>query len=324
MNWIGLITNEWRLKLLALGLAVLMLGAVAFSQNPPTLKSLSIPLNYTVKEGLIVINPPTKTTVVFQGLADVLSRVNSDNTTATVDATNVEPGPAVRVNIQVQTPVNGASAQQPAPIAINVDTVADKEIPVQIGLRAAPGWSITKAVAACPDSTTPDPCKVHFHGPASWQTNLTATATLPGNVSATTINFPNQRIQLFNSSGALDFNSIQTRPAATLDATTANLHVEAVAGVTSSRVPFIDAPPSHGPPAGYRITAVTISPPTVIITGDPAAVGRTRFISLPAQDLSESRADVTFQVAVSYPNGISGSEETVTIKYTIARNPNVP
>ena len=34
----NLITDDWRLKLLAVGLALLMLGAVAFSQNPPTTK----------------------------------------------------------------------------------------------------------------------------------------------------------------------------------------------------------------------------------------------------------------------------------------------
>ena len=45
-GWITLITNEWRLKLLAFLLAVLMLGAVAFSQNPPTTRSLSVPLDY--------------------------------------------------------------------------------------------------------------------------------------------------------------------------------------------------------------------------------------------------------------------------------------
>ena len=60
MNW-GLVTDSWRLKLLAVGLAVLMLGAVAFSQNPPTTKSLTVSLNYTVPPNIILINPPTKT-----------------------------------------------------------------------------------------------------------------------------------------------------------------------------------------------------------------------------------------------------------------------
>ena len=324
MSWLSWITNEWRLKLLALVLAVLMLGAVAFSQNQPTVRSMSIPLNYTVKEGLILINPPAQTVVSFQGLADALSRVNTSTASASVDATQVEPGPSVRVNIIVRTTVGGVQPQQPPSIQINVDTLLDKEVPVQIGLHAAPGWSVTKAIATCPDSSTPDPCKVHFHGPASWQTNLTATATFPGDVNFSSRDFPNQRIQLFNSSGALDVNSIQTRPAATLDATTANLHVEADPGVTSSTVPFVDAIPSHGPPAGYRITSVTITPLTTVITGAPIAVGRTRSILLPAVDLSSSRSDVTIQVNVIYPPGITGQAETATLKYTIAKNPNVP
>jgi len=323
-NWMTLITNEWRLKLLAVALAVALLGAVAFSQYQPTVKSVSVQLSYTVGDGLILINPPTKTTVSVTGLSDVLSRVNPDNTFATVDATNVQPGPTVKVNIRALTTVQNAKAQQPAPILINVDTLVVKEVPVQIGLRTQPGWSVTKAVATCPDSSTPDPCKVHFTGPASWQTNLTATATLTPTVNATSINFPNQKIQLFNSSGALDVNSIQTRPQASVDATTANLHVEAVAGVTSSTVPFVDAPPSHAPPAGYRVTSVTITPLTVVITGASAAVGRQQYITLPSVDLSSNRSDVTIQVNVIYPAGITGPVETASIKYTIAKNPNVP
>jgi len=53
MTW-GLIKNEWRLKLLALGLAVLMLGAVAYSQTRPKITSLTVGLNYTVPPNIIL------------------------------------------------------------------------------------------------------------------------------------------------------------------------------------------------------------------------------------------------------------------------------
>jgi YbbR domain-containing protein len=87
---------------------------------------------------------------------------------------------------------------------------------------------------------------------------------------------------------------------------------------------LVDAAPSHGPPEGYRITSVSITPLTVEISGDPAAVGRIRSIVLPSVDLSSNRADVTIRVNVSYPSGITSDVETATIKYTIAKNPNVP
>ena len=323
-GWMTLITNEWKLKLLAFVLAVLMLGAVAFSQNPPTTRSITVGLNYTVEDGLILINPPLKTTVVYSGLADVIARVDSSNLVATVNATNVDPGPAVKLNVNVAATDRRVNVSQPAPIVVNIDNLQVKEVPVQVGVRAASGWSVTKAVATCPGSLTPNPCKVHFSGPASWENNLTATALVPGTVSFSTFSYPNQKILLGNSSGTLDLSAVNTRPLAVLDVSSVDLHVEATPGVTSSTVPLVDVPPLHGPPSGYRITGVTITPATVVISGDQSALALHRTIPLQAVDLSDSRSDVTFPVTINYPNGITGTQLTATIKYTIARNPNVP
>ena len=85
MNWV---TESWRLKLLAVGLSVLMLGAVAFAQNPPTFKTLTVTsIAYTVPPNwpLIVINAPTKTTVRVTGLADTLQSMTPSSLNATVD-----------------------------------------------------------------------------------------------------------------------------------------------------------------------------------------------------------------------------------------------
>ena len=323
MNWLSLITNEWRLKLLALGLAVLMLGAVGFSQNQPTVKPLSVPLSYSVKDGLVLINPPPKTTVYVQGLADALSRVTTDNTIATVDATNVDPGQAVKVTIHAATTVPGATVQQPAPIRVFVDTRAVKEVPVQVVVRAVPGWSVTKAIASCPGSSTPSPCAVHFTGPLSWETNLSASAVLTSSISVGELDSPNQPIQLANSNGALNLSAVNTIPAASVDANSVNIHVEAQTGSTSTTVPLVDSPPSNGPPAGYRITAVTISPATVVLTGDIAVLSRISSITLPAVDLSDATSATSFQLNIPYRTGVSGSASTATVKYSISRNPNV-
>jgi YbbR domain-containing protein len=322
---ITLITNEWRLKLLAFVLAVLMLGAVAFSQNPPTTRSLTVPLDYTVREGFILINPPSKTTLTFTGLADVIARLQPENFRAAVDASKVDVGPAVKVNIRASyAGGSGVTVSQPAPIVVNVDVMQVKELPVQVGVRAAAGWAVTKAVATCPGSATPSPCKVHFDGPASWETNLTATATLPGLVDFSSKDSPNQKVVLGNSSGALDINSLNnTRPAASLDVTSVNIHVEATPGVTSSTVPLVDSQPSHGPAQGYRITGVAIAPLTIVITGDQAALARVRSVRVAPVDLSGATSDVTTQVAVNYPGGTTGVVDTATITYTISRNPNV-
>jgi hypothetical protein len=322
MSW-HLITNEWRLKLLAFALAVLMLGAVALSQNPPTIKTITIPLNFAVPPNLVLINPPAKTTVTYSGLADVISRVDTSNMVATANATGELPGSAVRLNIDATTTVRGVAVQAPPPIAVTIDTYQAVELPVVVNARAANGWSLdpSKTLATCPGTPSPSPCKVHFVGPVSWENNLRAVATFPGDVVGVS-NSLNQQITLQNSSGTLDL-SVRTVPASSLDVTAVNLHAESVAGTTSASVPLIAAPPSKPPPAGYRLTGVTITPLTVTISGAAAVLQRVRNITLPPDDLSGSTSDVTFEVGINYPNGVTGSVATATVRYSISRDPNV-
>jgi len=90
---VTLITESWRLKLLAVGLSVLMLGAVAFAQNPPTFRTLTVsPIQYTIPDNLIVLNAPTRTTVTVTGLADAIQSMNASSLTASFDLTKARPG----------------------------------------------------------------------------------------------------------------------------------------------------------------------------------------------------------------------------------------
>jgi YbbR domain-containing protein len=325
MSW-NLITDEWRFKLLALGLAVLMLGAVAFSQNPPTTRTLTVGLSYpNVPSNLILINPPTKTTLTVSGLADVLTAVTPNNVSATADASHATAGSAVKLNVAAVPTDRRVIVQNPPPIVVNIDTRQIKDLPVQVIARAAPGWSIntSKTMALCPPKTSP--CTVRFDGPASWQTNLTASVTIGGQVQAGTIDSPNQPVQLQNSNGLLDLSSaggITTSPAANIDPVSVSVHVEAAPGSTSSTVPLVDSAPSHPPPPCYRVTGIAINPVTVVISGDPVALGRIQRITLPPVDLSGHASDWTVQVAIPYPAGVSGGDvANATVHYSISQNP---
>jgi YbbR domain-containing protein len=312
---VSLITDDWRLKLLAVGLAVLMLGAVAFSQNPPTSGTQTVGLSYAIAPDLVLINPPGKIIVTYTGLADAIKNVTASNLTATVDAPT-HAGPAVKLNVAATSTIHGVNVQDPAPIVVYVDTLLVKDLPVSVNARAAPGWSVTKAV--------PSPSVVHFSGPSSWETNLTASVTFPGFVSVTgSIDSPNQTVQLQNSNGLLDLTVIRTLPIASLDVSSVSIHIEAAAGSTSSTVPLVDAPYLNSPAAGYHVVGITISPGTVIITGDAAALGRIQRIVLPAIDLSGKTSNYTAQVQIPYPTNVNGNAATATIVYQIAANPAV-
>ena len=321
------ITNDWRLKLLALALAVLVLGAVAFSQNPPTTRSIRIPLSYAVPPNIVLINPPSQTTVTIAGLADAIQKADSSNVVATVDATRALPGSAVKLTVRAATLIpNVGIVQQPAQIAVTVDTYQTVTLPVQVNARAAPGWSLdpSKTLATCTTASVPEnraPCKVLFSGPVSWETNLKAVAVLQGNAIGVQ-DALNQPVTLQRANGPLDL-SVRTVPGSASDVTSVDIHTEAVQGTTSVPVVLIDSRPSNPPPPGYRVTAVTITPQSVVITGDPTVIQRVRNIALPAVDLSGSTSDATFQVAIQYPDGVTGSVANATVKYFISRNPNV-
>jgi YbbR domain-containing protein len=324
VSW-KLLTDDWRLKLLALGLAILMLGAVAFSQNPPTSKPLTVGLNYPATQNqIVVINPPSKITVTITGLADIIATVTPDNLTATVDTSHAKAGNAQKLNVTVTPTDKRVGVQQPAPIVVDVDTITTREVQVEVKATSAPGWSVSNALATCPGSSKPNPCSVHFTGPSAWMNNLHAYVTFPGQVSANNINSPNQPVQLQNSSGYLDVQSCSkiTTPACSLDEISVSVHIDAVAGSTSSTVALLDAPPSHPPANGYRVTAITITPNTATISGDPVVLAKIRNIMLPPVDLTGRTTDATFTVTIQYPDGTSGTVATASVKYSISPNPN--
>ena len=321
MSW-RIVTDDWRLKLLAVGLAVLMLGAVAFSQNPPTSGSQTVQLGYgTVPSNLILLNPPPTTTVRYSGTADEIQQAkNCSCFTATVDVSHAKAGSNVQLNVLAKSTITDLNVQNPPPIPMTIDQyVQNKDLQVQVSAHPAAGWSITKAASSCPNT----PCVVHFSGPASWLKNMSATVTYPGAVNLGSIDSPNQPVALTNSTGLVDLTTCRTDPCATLDTLTASIHVEAIPGSNSSTIVLLDSPPSHGPANGYRITAVTISPNTVTITGDPTTIGRFRSITLPAADLTGRTSDYTTQISIPYPDGVNGSVATATIKYSISPNPAV-
>jgi YbbR domain-containing protein len=323
MKWI---TEDWRLKLLALGLATLMLGAVAFAQNPPTTKTFSVGLTYGFSPGstIVVTNPPSKTTVTVTGSADLIA-LAPNTLTATADATHAKPGAAVKLNVTAASSVSGLRVQNPPPIVVNIDRFAEKDLTVSIVAHEAPGFHIdtAKTTTTCQGVT---PCVVHFTGPQSWEdpVALSAVVIYSAAVNVTDIRQPAQQIVLETNNGPFDVSRV-TQPSWELDIATADIHIVATPGVNSTTVALVDSVPSHLPPPGYHIVGVTTNPATVVITGDPVALGKVQRITLSPVDLSSYTSTVTITVQITYPPGVSSLNGVTkaSITYLIAPNPAV-
>lgn len=314
MSWI---IDDWRLKLLALVLAVAMLGAVAFSQNPPTFKPLSITLNYRLppNPGIIITKGPSKINVTATGLADAIASVSSNNVTAFADATHASPGKAVPLGITVNAP-NGIGIPQPNPVAVDIDQLKTVEVPVTVNAHPASGWTINqdKTYATCPPN--PNPCRVHFSGPASWENGIQATVNYGPAVNLNSIDSPNAPITLTNSSGTINLSQ-QTYPSLSLDFYNVGIHIEAQQGSSSKSVVLLVSNPAQPPPPQFQLVGVSVNPALITISGDAAVIGNIQNITLPAIDLSSVRSTYKVSISIPYPDNVTGTVQTATITFFI-------
>jgi len=299
-----------------------MLGAVAFSQNPPTTRTLTVPLTYRLPPSptIIITSGPSTINVTFSGLADVIGPVRPDNITAFADATNAAPGPAVKLNVTASSTISGVNFSNPAPIVVSIDQLKTAEVPVEVViLHVDPGWT-AKASASCPPN--PDPCKVHFSGPASWENQIRAIVNYPTHVNSNNQSSGNWPITLQNSSGQINL-AHQTYPPLGLDVATVTVTVQAQQGSFSSTVPLVVAAPAQPPPPQYQLVGITVSPASVVISSDPATLSKIQRITLPAEDLSGATSTVKISVSIPYPDNVTGSQATAQVTFIIQRNPNV-
>jgi YbbR domain-containing protein len=320
---VNLITDDWRLKLLAVGLAILMLGAVAFSQNPPTQKTLKdVNIVYALNPDIIVIDAPTKTNVTVTGLADALTTLNSGNVTASFDLTKASPGPNVHVNLVIRPALTTVQVQNPVvPYVLHIDRLVAKDLPVQVRPpRVSQGWSLTKIEALCPGAS-PIPCAVTFTGPASWEDGLTAKVDWPGTIQQNDQQVPSIAVQLVQANGQPLDLSKPTVPLIKFDPTTVTISALAKPGTTLRQVVLVDAPPTHGPAPGYRVTNVTVDPITVVISGPPEVLARITIVTLPAVDLSNATSTKTFSVSITYPDPAVIGPQLAKVTYSISANP---
>ena len=114
------IVTDWKLKLLALGLAAVLLFAVAYSQYPIQTVTVDAKINYNNAPpvGLVVNGPPATTRVTISGLG---SDVRSAIVTVDVDLSKLKEGTAVAVTPVAHVLGQGVSVGAVTPITLKAD-----------------------------------------------------------------------------------------------------------------------------------------------------------------------------------------------------------
>ena len=319
MSWI---VSDWRLKLLALGLSLGLLGAVSFSENPFTLTSVNVRINYAgsnLPADLVLVNPPTRVSVPVLGVRDAVSGLAAGSIVVTPDLAHLKLG-TVTVSAAPRVLAQGVSLQvSTVAIQLTVSRLETQVLPIDVRTsNLAPGVTLdTKnTYAVCGDTLVA--CEVRVSAPESLFSGLAAyvnySAALGPNATVDSNNFP---VHFEQSGRPIDFATLDTYPLPTVDHAVVSVHIHTLGGIQSQPVP-LRVTTTGSLACGYELTSITIRPTSVVqVTGPSSQVATLTSIALTPIDITNLSAGTTVTRSVTLSDS-SLKADPSTVRVSVA------
>lgn len=315
----GFVTRNWRLKLLAIVLAIFSWAGVVLATNPPGTRAVSIAVpqppspDVSLPAGYLLTQAIPNLTVDITGTQDHLNSFSKASLQVTVDYDAIrvvgEDVPAaVRLPVRItNTDPNIDLDDPPTSVDAQVDSTGTASEPVQIAVS---------------------------HGPPPGYQDNTGQATTPAMVTATgpehelvgiviktqEIDLSNQRAN-FDATIAVYPYSSQGRLLSDVNLTPATVNVAiTVVGVDTSRTSSVVLGDITGAVDG---TQVTYSPMTVVLTGSQDLMNAASLATVTTGgiDVAGQTGTVTYKVPIETPTGITANPSTVTVTVTVIPPP---
>jgi YbbR domain-containing protein len=302
LSWL---VRNWKLKVLAVILAMILLLAVAFSENPLSIRQYNALIRYSdLPAGLVLIRPPARATITVSGLNSTVRTLNDSNVYVNVSLARVRVGPTQSVFAQPTVLVSGVNVQGGGiPLSLTVQELKEDTLNVEVRFpQPSPNYSVV-ADQTYPYCDNPaEPCKVTLSAPASYFGDLVAYVEIPGALTGTTTEVPQVPVKFAQSGRTIDFASLDTLPKPRISrAYMPKVKVTAVSSATSKPVALRPRVSGVGQQAcGFAITGIPITPAAVaLVSGPTVDVGKAPdVIDLPPIDITGANGSVTKTVTV--------------------------
>jgi YbbR domain-containing protein len=323
------VVRHWRLKLLALLLALGLLAAVAFSENPATVKSFEARVDYdNLPPGLVLVGPPKSVPVTVVGISGAVSNMGDSSVVVSVDmrrianpATLSEPlNVIVTGHPKVLSPNVSALSDQVS-IPLTVEKLDSRTLNVEVRTpRVAAGFQVVRTTTNCGNAA--QACdKVTVTAPRTILQGLAAYVQYDPDISGESVDSYNQPIRFELNGKPFDFTKLNTIPQAGFDPSSMNIHIDAKPG-TQSRTVALVAAVNGKPQCGYRVAGLDIAPGngTTTVSGPADQIGKVGdSISLSPVDVTNATSTVSVPQTVLVPEGVSASPSRVTVSVRIDR-----
>ena len=318
----GFVTRNWRLKLLALVLAILSWAGVVLATNPPGTRSVSIAVPQppspavSLPAGYLLTQAIPNLTVDITGTQDHLNSFSKSSLQVTVDyaavtAVGGQVPATVRLPVKItNTDPNIDLDDPPSSIEAEVDSTGTASEPVQIevGHAPPPGYQDSTRQAT--------PAKVTATGPEHELVGIVI-KTQQIDLSNQRANFPASTIKVYPYSS-------QGRYLSDVNLTPASVNVSiTVVGVDTTRTSSVVLGAITGAGGGTQVTVDTYSPLTVTLTGSQDIINGASLATVPTGgiDVAGQTGTVTYKVPIETPTGITASPASATVTITVSLLP---
>lgn len=305
----GWLLGNWPLKLAALGLAVVLYAGLAISEStrswdaPVPIEVLGAPTG-----GALLEIPGVVDHIEFQAPREVADQLTNDSFRASIDLSGIEPRPGaepvtVPVDVYPVDPRVRVVGYSPPGVAVRLDEVVTRTRPVAIDPGVVPeGIELGPVVA--------DPNQVTIRGASSRLQNV---RSIEGRfvVDASGINIDQDvTLEAFDELGALV-------PGIDIDPPSVRVRADVARQLAYATVPLL--PTIVGEPArGERVERVSVTPTTVTISGESAAVRSLDTLATAPVDIGGLVDELVAEVAIELPPEVTvQGEPTATVVVTV-------
>ncbi|MGD1053655.1 MAG: CdaR family protein [Candidatus Dormibacteria bacterium] len=314
----GFVARNWRLKLLALVLAIFSWAGVVLATNPPGTRSISVPVpqppspEVSLPAGYLLTQTIPNLTVEITGTEDHLDSFSRDSLQVTVDYDAIK-AVGDHVPTTVRLPVKIANSDPnidlddpPTSLEASVDSSGTASVPVVVAVShvSPPGYQDDPEVAS--------PAAVTATGPEHELIGIV--------IKTEPIDLSNQRANFDASNIAVYPYSSQGRLLSDVNLTPASVNVAiTVVGVDTSRTSSVVLGDITGAATGTQVLVDSYTPLTVTLTGSQDTINGASLATVTTGgiDIAGQVGTVTYKLPIQTPTGITADPSTVSVTITV-------
>ncbi|MBV8527180.1 MAG: hypothetical protein JOZ75_02585 [Candidatus Dormibacteraeota bacterium] len=306
----GFIRRNWRLKLLATGVALVSWVGVVYAGNPPETKTVSVGVPQSasaIPAKFVLVSPVPNLQLHLGGNRTSLNSFTMSSLTVNVSWKSVtRPGV---VNVPLSISNSDPSVQlidPPTTVSADLDSLASTTLPVNIDVTTPPpAGYVTSSESASPASVVVTGAQHQLTGlQARVNTDLSNRKT---NVEA---DLP---VLLYDAHGT----EVTNPPWLTgVEPSTVRATI-IISSSQTSRASAVVPARSGNPPSGWELVAISVNPATVVLSGPQELLNALDSVSTSTISLNGITGTVSRTVTVTPPPGVTADPSSVTVTITI-------